>query len=171
MRYWLFKSEPTSFSFDDLLAAPGQTTGWDGVRNYQARNFLRDDVARGDLVFFFHSNTAPPFIAGIAEVVRDAHPDPTSFDPDSNHHDPSSSPNDPTWYQVEIRAVRRVDPPIPTSRLKPIPELAKMELLRRGSRLSIQPVRKLEWIAIMRLVEGAAASKSAHPKTSRKGRA
>jgi predicted RNA-binding protein with PUA-like domain len=148
MRYWLFKSEPECFSFADLLASPGQTTDWDGVRNFQARNFLRDDVKRGDLVLFHHSNGKPPAIVGIAEVVKEAHPDETAFDPDEEHFDPKSQSDTPTWFQVSIRALTAIDPPLDLPTLRAIPGLAGMELLRKGSRLSIQPVRESEWMAI-----------------------
>jgi len=149
MAYWLFKSEPSVYSFGDLLAEPDRTTGWDGVRNYQARNFLRDRLQVGDQVFFYHSNADPPGIAGIAEVVRPGHPDPTAFDPESDHHDPKSNPSQPTWFQVAIRAVRAIDPPISLRDLGGLAELAGMELLRKGSRLSIQPVTEAEWAAIL----------------------
>src|SRR4029077_13487558 len=138
MAYWLFKSEPSCFSFADLEAAPDRTTGWDGVRNYQARNFLRDQVRRGDGVLFYHSSADPPAIAGLAEVVEEGHPDPTAFDPDAPHFDPKSDRGEPTWYQVSIRAVRAIDPPLELPRLRTVAELAGMELLRKGSRLSIQ---------------------------------
>jgi predicted RNA-binding protein with PUA-like domain len=151
MAYWLFKSEPKVYSFKDLLAEPDQTTGWDGVRNYQARNFLRDQVTVGDGVLFYHSSAEPPCIAGIAEVVRAGHPDPSAFDPKSDHHDPKSDPDNPTWYQVSIKAVQSIEPPIGLPTLAGVPELAKMELLRRGSRLSIQPVTKSEWETILKL--------------------
>ena len=150
MAYWLFKSEPESFSFADLLAEPDQTTGWDGVRNYQARNFLRDQIKVSDGVLFYHSSANPPCIAGIAEVVRGGHPDPSAFDPDSKHHDAKSDPASPTWFQVSIKAVRAIDPPLELSHLKAIPELEGMELLRKGSRLSVQPVTPQEWKVIMR---------------------
>jgi predicted RNA-binding protein with PUA-like domain len=153
MAYWLFKSEPTSFSFTDLLAEPDQTTGWDGVRNYQARNYLRDQVSVGDGVLFYHSNADPPCIAGFAEVVQPAHPDPTAFDPDHDHYDPKSDPADPTWLQVSIRAVRPVMPPLGLPFLSTIPELAGMELLRKGSRLSIQPVTDSQWKKIVELAK------------------
>jgi predicted RNA-binding protein with PUA-like domain len=155
MGYWLFKTEPSSFSFADLMAAPDRTTGWDGVRNFQARNFLRDQVRLGDGVLFYHSNSEPPAIAGIAEVVREGHPDPTAFDPNAEHHDPKSDPDRPTWYQVSIRAVRPIDPPIGLPRLRTIPALAGMELLRKGSRLSVQPVRADEWDAILALASSS----------------
>ena len=151
MAYWLFKSEATCFSFADLEAEPGRSTGWDGVRNYQARNFLRDDVKVGDGVLFYHSNADSPGIAGIAEVTRPAHPDPTAFEPDAQHFDPKSDPKSPTWVQVEIGAVRSIDPPLGLPKLRTVPALANMELLRKGSRLSIQPVRPEEWDAILAL--------------------
>jgi predicted RNA-binding protein with PUA-like domain len=151
MAYWLFKSEPEVFSFAHLLAEKGQTTGWDGVRNYQARNFLRDEIKVGDGVLFYHSSADPPGIAGIARVVRAGHPDPTAFDPKSDHHDPKSDPKNPTWYQVSIKAEKAIDPPIELPRLRHIPELASMELLRKGSRLSVQPVTEGQWEAIMAL--------------------
>lgn len=154
MAYWLFKAEPECFSFTDLMKSPKKTTGWDGVRNYQARNFLRDLIKKGDGVLFYHSNGDPPAIAGIAEVVKEAHADPTAFDPKEQHYDPKSDPENPTWVQVSIRAVRTVDPPIPLPLLRSIPALAKMELLRRGSRLSIQPVTAEEWAVVMELADG-----------------
>ncbi len=153
MAYWLFKSEPTSYSFSDLLAEPERTTGWDGVRNYQARNYLRDQMTLGDGVLFYHSNADPPCIAGIAEVVRMAHADPTAFDPADSHYDPKSDRANPTWFQVSIRAVRPIDPPLTLPFLGGIPELAGMELLRKGSRLSIQPVTDAQWKTIVALAK------------------
>lgn len=150
MAYWLFKSEPSSFSFDDLLTAPDRTTGWDGVRNYQARNFLRDQVKQGDGILFYHSGAEPPCIAGTARVVREAHPDPTAFDPDSKYFDPKSKRESPTWFQVSIRAGEPFDPPLDLPGLRSIPELADMELLRKGSRLSVQPVTESEWKTILK---------------------
>jgi predicted RNA-binding protein with PUA-like domain len=154
MAYWLFKSEPDCFSFADLMAAPGRTTGWDGVRNFQARNFLRDEVRVGDGVLFYHSNADPPAIAGIAEVVRAGHPDPSAFDPSAPHYDPKSKPDNPTWYQVSIRAVRAIEPALGLPRLRTIPALAGMELLRKGNRLSVQPVSASEWGAVLALANG-----------------
>jgi predicted RNA-binding protein with PUA-like domain len=159
MAYWLFKSEPSCFSFADLTAAPGRTTGWDGIRNFQARNMLRDDIKIGDLVLFHHSSADPPAIAGVAEVVREGHPDPTAFDPDADHFDPKSDPAKPTWYQVTIRAVKPIDPPIPLPKLREMKELSGMTLLQKGSRLSIQPVTAAEWKAITKL-----AGLPIHPK-------
>jgi predicted RNA-binding protein with PUA-like domain len=151
MANWLFKSEPGCFSFADLEAAPDRTTGWDGVRNFQARNMLRDSVEVGDRVLFYHSNADPPAIAGIAEVVGAGHADPTAFDPDHEHYDPKSDPEKPTWFQVSIRAVKAIDPPLGLPRLRTVTALAGMELLRKGSRLSIQPVSDAEWDAVIAL--------------------
>ncbi|GAC1447863.1 MAG: EVE domain-containing protein [Isosphaeraceae bacterium] len=151
MAYWLLKTEPNCFSFADLMAQPGRATGWDGVRNFQARNFLRDEVRVGDGVLVYHSNAKPPAIAGIAEVVREGHPDPTAFDPSADHHDPRSDRANPTWFQVTIRAVRAIDPPLGLPQLRNVPELAGMELLRKGSMLSVQPVSLVEWDTILKL--------------------
>ena len=144
-RYWLVKSEPSAFSFDDLLAAPDQTTCWDGVRNYQARNFMRDDMRVGDGVLYYHSNADPTGVVGIAEVAREAYPDHTAFDPSDSHYDPKSREESPTWMMVDIRAVRLVQPIITLAELREVPGLEGMELLRRGSRLSVQPVTAEEW--------------------------
>ncbi len=153
MRFWLFKSEPDCFSFADLMAAPKKSTDWDGVRNFQARNFLRDDIKRGDKVLFYHSSCDPPGIAGIAEVVREGHADPTAFDSSSEHPDPKSDPKNPTWFQVSIKGIRAIDPLLELTKLRSVPELGKMELLRKGSRLSIQPVTADEWAVIERLIK------------------
>ncbi len=154
MNYWLLKSEPACFAFADLLAAPGRTAGWDGVRNYQARNLLRDELRVGDGVLFYHSNASPPAVAGLAEVVEAGHPDLTAFDPSAEHFDPKSDPEAPTWHQVKIRAIRPIDPPLTLPRLRSVPELAGMELLRKGSRLSVQRVSPAEWAAIVALADG-----------------
>jgi predicted RNA-binding protein with PUA-like domain len=151
MNYWLLKSEPDCFSFADLCAAPDRTTGWDGVRNFQARNFLRDQMKLGDGILYYHSNADPPAIAGLAEVVEEAHPDPTAFDPSADHYDPKSRLDAPTWYQVKIRAIRAIEPVLALPKLREIAELANMELLRKGSRLSVQPVRPEEWAAVLAL--------------------
>jgi predicted RNA-binding protein with PUA-like domain len=151
MNYWLFKSEPDCFSFSDLCAAPDRTTGWDGVRNFQARNFLRDSIKLGDGILYYHSNAEPPSIAGLAEVVEEAHADPTAFDPSADHYDPKSKLDEPTWFQVKIRAIRAIDPPLGLPKLREVAALAKMELLRKGSRLSVQPVTLEEWLAVLEL--------------------
>jgi predicted RNA-binding protein with PUA-like domain len=149
-RYWLMKSEPTSFSIQDLRAAPKKTTSWDGVRNYQARNFMRA-MQRGDQVLFYHSNADPPSIVGIAEVVREAYPDQTAFDPKDSHYDPKSTRAKPVWDMVDIRLRRIFASPIPLDRLRDESRLQRMELLRKGSRLSVQPVRPEEWALILSL--------------------
>ena len=150
-RYWLVKSEPDVFSFDDLWASPDRTTHWEGVRNYQARNFLRDGMRRGDGVLFYHSSTEPSAIVGTAEVVREAYPDPTAFDPASEYFDAKSRREEPAWVMVDIRAVARLARPLPLVALRDEPALAGMELLRRGRRLSVQPVTPAVWAAVLRL--------------------
>jgi predicted RNA-binding protein with PUA-like domain len=148
--YWLVKSEPQAFSFDDLLASPRRTTGWDGVRNYQARNFMRDDMKKGDGVFFYHSSTEPAAIVGIAEVAREGYPDHTAFDPADPHFDPKSRADAPTWIMVDIRARERLPEPLTLTRLRGITGLEKMMLLQKGSRLSVQPVTPREWEIVCR---------------------
>ena len=146
-RYWLVKSEPETFSFDDLLKAPKKTTTWDGVRNAVARNFLRDGMKIGDQVFFYHSSTNPQAIVGIAEVVREGYPDATALDPRHDHHDPKSDPKAPTWYMVDLRAVERLTRPVTLAAIKQRPELKDMALVRIG-RLSVTPVTSREWETI-----------------------
>lgn len=143
--YWLLKSEEEVFSIQDLAKAPKKTTYWDGVRNYQARNFLRDSFKLGDLVFFYHSNSEPSAIAGIAEVVKEGYPDHTAFDPDDVHFDPKSDKAKPTWYMIDIRHVETFKKPLPLELLRQIPGLSEMALLQKGSRLSVQPVTAKEW--------------------------
>ena len=145
MNYWLFKTEPSTFSFDDLLNAPNRTTHWDGVRNFQARNMLRDQIKPGDLVFVYHSSADPTGIAGIAEVVRGGYPDSSAFDKKDSHYDPKSDPNSPSWYMVDIRAVEALPRFVTLEELRKVKGLEKMVLLQRGSRLSIQPVKPAEW--------------------------
>ena len=147
-RHWLVKSEPDSFSFDDLLAAPGQTTCWDGVRNYQARNFMRDDMKKGDLVLFYHSSIDPAAIVGIAEVVRDGYPDHTALDPRDGHFDPKSKADAPTWIMVDLRAVEPLAKPLTLGELRGVKGLESMTLLQKGSRLSVQPVSASEWAVV-----------------------
>ena len=146
--YWLFKSEPTAYSFSHLMAEEDQTAEWDGVRNYQARNFLRDDVKVGDGVFFYHSNAKPIAVVGTAVVVREGYPDDTAWDPESEHPDPKSTPEKPIWFMVDIKLVEIFDEPIALEILRGIKKLEKMELLRKGSRLSVQPVRQNEFDTI-----------------------
>ena len=141
------KSEPGAYSVDDLAGEPQATATWDGVRNYQARNYLRD-MKRGDRVLFYHSSCAEPAIVGLAEVVREAFPDPTQFDADDPHFDPKSDPDDPRWDAVAIRLVRKLDPPLSLAEMRTIPDLESMVVLRRGNRLSITPVSRAEWRAL-----------------------
>ena len=144
-QYWLLKTEPSTFSFDDLWKAPKRTSFWDGVRNFQARNTLRDRMKKGDLVLIYHSSADPTGIAGIAEVVREGYPDATAFDAKDSHYDPKSNRESPTWFGVDVRAVERIDPIITLEELRKTPGLEKMVLLQRGSRLSVQPVSPAEW--------------------------
>ena len=150
-QYWLMKSEPLVFSIDDLAWAPKRTTCWDGVRNYQARNFMRA-MRPGDRVLFYHSNANPPAIVGIAEVAATAYSDPTQFERSHKHFDPASDPKAPRWDMVDIRHVRTFDAPISLDFLRTDKALAGMALLQKGSRLSVQPVTPSEWAHIMSLV-------------------
>jgi predicted RNA-binding protein with PUA-like domain len=149
--YWLVKSEPTAFSFDDLTTSPQKTTSWDGVRNYQARNFMRDGMKKGDLVLFYHSNTEPNAVVGVARVVREAYPDPTAFDRTDAHFDPKSKPGAPTWVMVDLRAVERFTRPVPLAALRGVAGLERMVLLQKGSRLSVQPVTAGEFEIVRKL--------------------
>ena len=147
--YWLMKTEPDVFGIDDLEACRREP--WDGIRNYQVRNFFRDDFKIGDLAFLYHSNTKPPGIAGIMRVASDAYPDPTQFDPDSKYHDPKSDPDNPRWLLVDVAFERRLVRYISLAELRSVPELADMTLLRRGSRLSVTPVEPEHWGHILKL--------------------
>jgi predicted RNA-binding protein with PUA-like domain len=149
--YWLMKSEPGEFSIDDLMARPSKTEPWDGVRNYQARNMMRDEMKAGDKVLFYHSACDVPGIVGIAKVASKAYPDPTAFDPKDKHFDPKSDPDNPRWYLVDVKFVRKLKRTITLSELKEHPALAEMVLLRRGNRLSVMPVEKSDWDYILDL--------------------
>lgn len=153
MAYWLMKSEPDVFSIDDLARAPGGRTHWDGVRNYQARNMMRDDMRKGDLVFFYHSNCDVPGIVGIAEVIREGYVDHTAFDPDDKHYDPKSDPDKPRWHMVDIRFQRRLDRTISLKELKALStgKLRDFQLVQRGNRLSVMPVTEAQWKLILSL--------------------
>lgn len=153
MNHWLIKSEPSCFSIDDLRAAPQQTSPWDGVRNYQARNFMRDVMRVHDQLFFYHSNTATPGIVGIAEVVREAYPDDTAWDPSSEHPDPQSTPENPRWFMVDVRFKQKFPHLISLEMLKKQPTLHNMRLLQKGNRLSVLPVSTEEWMFILTLVK------------------
>ena len=150
-QYWLMKSEPDVFSFEDLWKAKKRTTFWDGVRNYTARNFMRTDMRVGDGVLYYHSNAKPPGVAGIAEVASGASPDPTQFDPEDPHFDPKSEREDPRWWGVHVRAVERVPTFVSLDALRAEPRLSDLVVLRRGNRLSITPVSAAEWKAVRRL--------------------
>ena len=151
VRYWLMKSEPAECSIDDALAAPGATVPWTGVRNYQARNFMRDAMRVGDGVLFYHSSCAEPGIAGIARVASGVRADPTQFDPASPYHDPKSTPEQPRWLLLDVQALRKT-PLISLAELRAVPALADMRVLQRGNRLSITPVTAAEWDRILALV-------------------
>lgn len=152
MRHWLMKSEPESFSIDDLKARPQQTEPWDGVRNYQARNFMRDGMQVGDAVFFYHSNCAVPGIYGLATIASTAYPDPTQFIPGHHHQDPSSKPEEPRWLLVDVKYHRHLKRCISLEELKRMEaQLPGFQLLMRGTRLSVIPVRPEHWATIMAL--------------------
>ena len=151
MRYWLMKSEPSEFSIDDLVKAPKQSTSWFGVRNYQARNFMRDDMKVGDPVLFYHSSCPEPGVAGLAEVSRPAHPDVTQFDRKSKYHDPKSTRENPRWVNVDVKLVRKTRL-LSLDELRSHPALAGMRILARGNRLSITPVEPAEWKSILKLL-------------------
>lgn len=153
-RHWLFKSEPGCFSIDHLAALPGAVTSWDGVRNYQARNFM-GEMRQGDLGLFYHSVTTPS-VAGVVEIVREAYPDHTALDPENRHYDPAATTDAPRWFMVDVRLVRAFARPVPLARLRTLPELADMELLRKGSRLSVQPVTPREYAAVLRIADADA---------------
>jgi predicted RNA-binding protein with PUA-like domain len=154
VNHWLLKSEPGTFSIDDLAASPRRATVWDGVRNYQARNFIRDRMKKGDLAFFYHSSCPEPAIVGIVEIAREAYPDETAFDPDDKHFDPKSERNDPRWYVVDVRLKRKLDKPLTLVKLKQYAgdRLSDLRLLKRGNRLSVMPVSPQEWRFILSLV-------------------
>ena len=151
MTHWLIKSEPDVFSFDDLLAAPDQTTSWDGVRNYQARNFMRDDMQPGEPVLFYHSSTNPPGIVGIAEVASKAYPDPSQFVEANEAYDPKATSDNPRWMAIDIRAVRKLERLLPLQVLKADEQLRDMRLVQRGNRLSVMPVTEQEFERVLEL--------------------
>lgn len=151
MNYWLLKSEPDVFGIKDLQARPRQTEPWDGVRNYQARNILRDGMQVGDQAFFYHSSCAVPGIVGIVEIVRAGYPDDTARNPESKYYDPKSTPEKPIWYRVDVKFVRELARPITLQELKEQPGLRSMRLLQRGNRLSVMPVTAQEWKQILSL--------------------
>ncbi len=152
--YWLFKSEPSAYSFSDLMGEEDRTAEWDGVRNYQARNFLRDQVKVGDRVFFYHSNAKPIAVVGTATVVRDGYPDFTAWDPDSDHPDPKSTPDNPIWYMVDIRGDEALPNPVTLKRLRAEPGLEECSLFKRP-RISVHPLTQAEWDIIIDMADRA----------------
>lgn len=157
MHHWLFKSEPSCFSIDDLSQRPKQTEHWDGVRNYQVRNMLRSDIKKGDQGFFYHSSCTPPGIAGIVEVVKEGYPDFTAWDPRSDHFDPKSTPENPRWYMVDVKLVKKFPRLISLDEIKTHPKLKNMLINRKGNRLSITPITSDEW----KVISGLANDKKA----------
>ena len=153
--FWLMKTEPDTFSWVDLLKEPDQTTRWDGVRNYQARNFLRDQIKVGDGVLFYHSSTDPPAAVGTAEVVKSGYPDPTQFDRKSKYHDPKSNRDNPRWFVVDIKADNAFKRPVTLKEMREKRGLEKMKLIQRGMRLSVQPVTAAEWKIVTKMGGGA----------------
>lgn len=151
MKYWLMKSEPDTFGIDDLAAMPGKTEHWDGVRNYQARNMMRDEMKLGDQVFFYHSNCKEPGIVGIAKVVKSGYPDFTAFDPNEKYYDPKSDPDNPRWYMVNIKLIRKLKRPVTLNEMKNYKSLAEMKLLAKGNRLSVMPINKKHWDLILEI--------------------
>jgi len=152
-KYWLFKSEPDCYSIDHLAALPSKTDHWDGVRNYQARNMLRDDIKKGDEVFFYYSNSKPTGIAGVCTVVKNGYPDYTALDPNEQHFDPKATKDNPIWYMVDIKFKRKFKKLLTLQEIKSTDGLDKMVLTQRGSRLSIQPVTEQEWEIIMKIAK------------------
>lgn len=153
MNHWLLKSEPATFSIDDLAGRPKKTTAWDGVRNYQARNMLRDSMKKGDTAFFYHSSCAVPGIAGIVSIVQGGYPDETAFDPRHAHYDVESKPEEPRWYVVDVKLIRKLSRVITLDELREHAgvELADLLVLKRGNRLSVTPVTKKSWDFILSL--------------------
>jgi len=151
MNYWLFKSEPDAFSIDDLRAMPGKKDHWDGIRNYQARNIMRDDMKKGDQGFFYHSSCAVPGIVGLVDIVKEAYDDHTALDPNAKSYDPKATKDNPRWCMVDVKYRKKFKNIITLEHLKTIKSLESMQLLKRGNRLSIMPVSKKEWGIILKL--------------------
>ena len=149
MAYWLFKTEPQAFSIDDLANCPKQTDCWDGIRNYQARNFMRDSIKLGDQVFIYHSSCDKVGIVGLAEVVKEGYHDHTQFDPDAKYYDPRSPPDNPRWFMVDVKFVEKFPTMLPLSEIKTISEITELPLVKKGGRLSVMPVTENEWHILM----------------------
>lgn len=152
-QYWLLKSDPDTFGWKDLWNAPGRTTHWDGVRNFQARNYLRDEMKKGDLAFFYHSGEPEPGIHGIVEVVREGYPDHTALDPKDPHYDPKSKGGETPWAMVDIKAIEALPRPVTLSEMRTKPQLEGMALLQKGNRLSVQKVGSAEWNAVLAIAK------------------
>ena len=150
MKYWLMKNEPDAFSIDDLARV--KVEPWDGIRNYQARNFMRDDMSIGDKVFFYHSSCKVPGIVGLMEIASEPYTDSTAFNPEEHYYDPKSKPENPTWVMVDVRFVSKLENPVTLHELRQYPQLSGMRLLQRGNRLSITPVEKKHWDFIHTLI-------------------
>ena len=148
-KYWLFKSEPNAYSIEDMQK--DKKTYWDGVRNYQARNFIRDEMKKGDHVLFYHSNAKPNAVVGICEIVKEAYPDFTAFDPDNKHFDPKSKTEEPAWYMVDIKFVKKFTTPVTLEAIKSNTKLKEMRLVQRGNRLSVFPIEKAEFETIEKM--------------------
>jgi len=150
-KHWLVKSESSCFSIDDLAKSKNKTTYWDGVRNYQARNFMRDEMKKGDHVLFYHSNADPNSVVGVCEVVKEGYPDFTAFDPEDQHYDPKSKEDTPTWVMVDLRLIKKFKTPATLSEIKENSKLQEMRLVQRGNRLSVMPVEKKEFDEILKM--------------------
>jgi len=151
LKYWLFKSDPDEFSIEDLKKRINKTTFWDGIRNYQARNFLRDEIKKGDEVIFYHSSSDPLAVMGYCEVVKDGYPDHTQFDSKSDHFDPRADKKNPTWFMVDIKLIKEFKKPVTLNEIKSNKKLKDMKLIQRGQRLSVMPVTSAEWDEILKM--------------------
>lgn len=151
-KYWLMKSEPSTFGISDLASRPNQTEPWEGVRNYQARNFMRNDMQVGDEAFFYHSNCSEPGIVGIVKIVKAAYPDSFAFDKKSQYYDPKSTPDNPRWFMVDVKLTQRFDSPISLAALKENPLLNEWALVKKGNRLSILPVTSEQWQIVLNMI-------------------
>lgn len=151
MKYWLMKNEPDDYSIDDLAAEPNQTDHWDGIRNYQVRNFFRDTMETGDLSFFYHSNCAVPGVVGVMRIVSDAYADHTAFDPNEKYYDAKSDPDNPRWLMVDVQLVEKFDRMVTLKEMRQEPKLEGMRILQRGNRLSVTPLTKDEWDHIVHM--------------------
>lgn len=154
MAFWLFKSEPDAFGIDDLASRPNKTEPWDGVRNYQARNFLRDKVKKGDFVFFYHSSCKDVGIAGVATIVREAYPDESQFSPESRYYDPKATPEAPRWFCVDVQFVEKFDQVLSLKAIKAMPEITQLGVVKKGQRLSVMPVETDEWQLLYKSATG-----------------